>query len=104
MTIGSETWRTQAERRWAHLHARDFDAVKAYRSDSLREISSLRPRAWRGVLPWRLHDHEDHSALDGTFVAYLDVNLALYDWGQRMWILTHQPLQWWQDRLGEIDG
>lgn len=101
--IGSDAWRRQAERRWYHLHVRDFDAVKAYRSDTLREISSLRPRAWRGVLPWRLHDYEDHSALHPTFVAYLDLHLTLYTWGQRMFILTHQPLQWWADRLEESD-
>ena len=100
--IGSETWRTQAESQWYHLHLRDFDAVKAFRSDTLREISSLRPRAWCGVLPWRLHDYEDHSALGATFTAYLDVHLALYNWGQRMFILTHQPLQFWQDRLAEV--
>jgi len=105
MTIGSDQWRRQAESQWYHLHARDFDAVKAFRSDTLREISSLRPpHWWLGILPWRLHDYEDHSALHPTFVAYLDTKWALYDWGQRMWILTHQPLQWWQDRLGEIDG
>ena len=86
--IGSEQWRQQAETRWHHLHVREFDEVRTFRHDCLQEIVSLRPRAWRGVLPWRLHDHEDHSALDGTFVAYLDVNLALYDWRQRMFILN----------------
>ena len=103
MTIGSEQWRQQAETRWHHLHVRDFDEVRTFRHDCLQEIVSLRPRAWRGVLPWRLHDYEDHSALDATFVAYLDVHLALYDWRQRMFILTHQPLQWWQDRLEEMN-
>jgi len=103
--IGSGLWLEQTKRDWAiRCPGRSFDPVKAFRSATLRELSGCRPRTWRGVLPWRLHDYEDHSALDATFTAYLDVHLALYDWGQRMFILTHQPLEFWQDRLTEIQG
>jgi hypothetical protein len=104
MTIGSETWRIQAESQWHRLHLSEFDAVKAFRSATLREISAHKPRSWRGVLPWKLHEYDDPSCLDRRFVAYLDVHLALYDWHQRMWILTHQPSDWWASRLSELDS
>ena len=101
--IGSGLWLEQTKRDWAiRCPGRSFDPAKAFRSAALRELSGCRPRTWRGVLPWRLHDYEDHSALDATFTAYLDVHLALYDWGQRMFILTHQPLDWWAERLAEV--
>jgi hypothetical protein len=102
MTIGSGEWRRKAEDHWRRLHLREFDAVRAFKSDTLREISAQRPRAWHGVLPWKLHEYDDPSALDRRFVAYLDVHLTLYNWQERLWILTHQDLNWWSERLREL--
>jgi hypothetical protein len=105
--IGSRQWREQAERQWHSLHSsvlHPFDPVKAFRRDTLREIDAQRPRRWSGCLPWRLHDRDQPDALDRRFVAYLDVQLGLHDWAERLRYLKHQDLNFWADRLADLDN
>lgn len=96
-TIGSRRWLEKAERAWQG----NFDAVKAFRRDSLREIDAQRPRRWWGGIPIILHDREQRSALNPKFVAYLDNRLEAHIWRMRLHVAKHQSLQWWQDRLKE---
>jgi len=101
--IGSEHWLRDAERQWRRFHLNSFDPAKAFRSACLKEVASFKPRSWNGV-PWVLHSRYDRSGLHPRFVAYLDRHMELRDWRMLMRELQHQPLQWWADRLAELDG
>lgn len=97
-TIGSRRWLEKAERQWQG----NFDAVKAFRRASLREIDAQRPRRWWGGIPIILHDREQRSSLNPKFIAYLDNRLELHTWGERLHVAKHQSLQWWADRLAGL--
>jgi len=99
--IGSRTWLVEVELEYQR-RGWTFDPVKAYRREVVREIAALRPRRWVGEMPWVLHDHEDRSALNPRFVAYLDAQLGLHTWEERLHAMKHQDLNWWQDRLKEV--
>jgi len=101
--IGSRTWLVEIEVEYQRM-GWPFDPVRAYRREVLREVAGLKPRKWMGELPWVLHDHEDRSALNPRFVAYLDTQLGLHSWKERLHAMKHQPLQWWQDRLQEASN
>jgi len=107
--IGSPAWIKEAQRTWeqgeSHLPVhlkRGFDPVRAFRSATLKEACSLRPRRWFGSLPWKLHDYEQPSELDPRFVAYLDTRLKLKGWREKYRFLLHQDLNWWRERLGDL--
>jgi len=109
-TIGSRHWLEESKREWERREGRllpsrrrDFDAVRAFRGDVLREVSDQRPRTWWGGLPWILHDREERSALSPKFVMYLDNRLEMHGWRGRLRFLQHQDLNWWKDRLEEIE-
>ena len=99
--IGSRTWLVEVKLEYQR-RGWTFDPVKAYRREVVREIAALRPRRWVGEMPWVLHDHEDRSALNPRFVAYLDAQLGLHTWEERLHAMKHQDLNWWQDRLKEV--
>lgn len=101
-TIGSRRWLERTEREW--IDRREFNAVKAFRRDSLQEIAAQRPRRWWGGIPIILHDREQRSSLNPKFIAYLDNRLEAHTWGMRLHVAKHQDIQWWSDRLEDIDG
>lgn len=107
-TVGSRQWLWRVEREWERRGIRadrriDFDPAIAFRRDTLREASALRPRRWWGGMPWILHDREQRSALSPKFVNYLDNSLEMHTWRERLHFLRHQPLQFWQDQLDTLD-
>ena len=98
--IGSRQWLEGARKDWEAQSSYDFDAVRAFRRDTLREMSAQRPRRWWGGLPWKLNAQ---SSLHPRFVRYLDVQLELHTWKERLHVAKHQSLQWWADRLDSLE-
>lgn len=99
--IGSVYWLEKAKGSWHG--AAPFDSARAFRSACLKEVLAYRPRSWSDV-PWVLHNRYDRSSLHPRFVAYLDKHIEIQTWRLFFRELQHQPLQWWQDRLGEVNG
>jgi hypothetical protein len=108
MIIGSREW-VEREERERRLQGRPFDPVKAYRAAIIFETTSHRPPLWRhkwfwddGLYAGPLSDETYPSSLHPDFVDYLDHRLKLYEWHEKVLLLKHQDLNWWQDRFNDL--
>lgn len=80
-----------------------IDPVQVFRQARLREAHDNRPSR-RRLPPYRLADHDQPTQLHPTFVNFLDGRTERQEWQLLYRELLHQPLQWWADRLAEVNN